>query len=386
MVLLALTTLSLFGVVIFLVKLGILAKHRVHIKQGQYSLEDWPSVTVVIPARNEEHNIKNSLGTILKQDYPANKLEVIVVDDFSEDATRAIAEQLMAGSEFNTRCISGRPLPKGWIGKSNACMAGALQANGDYIFFVDADTQSEKGMLKSIMGFTVEKEIDLLSFNPRQLMVSASEKNLLPGLFLSIASYMKFHESNNPEKEEAIANGQAMLFKTTAYQAVEGHTVVASEISEDLAFAKAMKQRGFKIFWAFADDLMSTRMYTSANEIWHGFSKNMSRIVATNSLTSVISAASKSLFIAWSTPVLLLLSWLSYSTDPSQIGLFILGINLLMQLVLVITYAVLVAQLYVPVVYALFVPFGITLQGLLVINSYRLAKQKSISWKGRVVE
>lgn len=386
MVLLALTTLSLFGVVIFLVKLGILAKHRVHIKQGQYSLEDWPSVSVVIPARNEEHNIKNSLGTILKQDYPTDKLEVIVVDDFSEDATRAIAEQLMADSKFNTRCISGRPLPKGWIGKSNACMAGALQANGDYIFFIDADTQSEKGMLKSIMGFTVEKEIDLLSFNPRQLMVSASEKNLLPGLFLSIASYMKFHESNNPEKEEAIANGQAMLFKTTAYQAVEGHTVVASEISEDLAFAKAMKQRGFKIFWAFADDLMNTRMYTSATEIWHGFSKNMSRIVATNSLTSVVSAASKSLFIAWSTPVLLLVSWLSYSTDPTQIGLFILGINLLMQLVLVITYAVLVAQLYVPVTYALFVPFGITLQGLLVINSYRLAKQKSISWKGRVVE
>ncbi|MGR5062943.1 glycosyltransferase [Photobacterium sp. DNB22_13_2] len=386
MVLLALTILSLIGVVVFLIKLGVLAQHRVHIKRGQYSRDDWPSVTVVIPARNEEHNLKVSLGSILEQDYPADKLEVIVVDDFSEDATRHVAEQLMSNSHFNARCVNGRPLPKGWIGKSNACMAGALQANGDYIFFIDADTQSDKKMLKSIMDFTLCKEIDLLSFNPRQLMVSASEKTLLPGLFLSIASFMKFHESNDPDQEEAIANGQAMLFKASAYKAVEGHTVVASEISEDLAFAKAMKVRGFKIFWAFADDLMSTRMYTNAEEIWHGFSKNMNRIVEVNNFSSAIYLLSKSLFIAWSTPVLLILSWLTYSNDPTQIALIALGVNLLMQVVLLITYAVLVAQLFVPVIYAIFVPFGISLQGLLVINSYRLAKQKSISWKGRVVE
>ncbi|PSU35930.1 hypothetical protein C9I99_02625 [Photobacterium lutimaris] len=386
MVLLALTILSLIGVFVFLIKLGILAQHRVHIKRGQYSRDDWPSVTVVIPARNEEHNLKVSLGSILEQDYPADKLEIIVVDDFSEDKTRQVAQQMMSQSVFNARCITGRPLPKGWIGKSNACMAGALQASGEYIFFIDADTQSDKSMLKSIMDFTLAKEIDLLSFNPRQLMVSAAEKTLLPGLFLSIASFMKFHESNDPDKEEAIANGQAMLFKTSAYQAVDGHTVVASEISEDLAFAKAMKERGFKIFWAFADNLMSTRMYTSAEEIWHGFSKNMNRIVEVNCFSQALALLGKSLFIAWSTPVLLLLSWLSYSSDPSQIALFTIGINLLMQIVLLITYAVLATQLFVPIIYAAFVPFGISLQGLLVLNSFRLAKQKSISWKGRVVE
>ncbi|MGF1683855.1 glycosyltransferase [Photobacterium minamisatsumaniensis] len=357
-----------------------------HIRLGEHSRANWPSVTVVIPARNEEHNLNVSLGSILEQDYPTDKLEVIVVDDFSEDGTRKVAETLMSNSQFNARCISGRPLPKGWIGKSNACMAGALQATGDYIFFIDADTNSEKGMLKSVMDFALTKQIDLLSFNPRQLMVSAAEKNLLPGLFLSIASYMKFHESNDPKKEEAIANGQAMLFKTSAYQAVEGHTVVASEISEDLAFAKAMKTRGFNIFWAFADDLMSTRMYTSAEEIWHGFSKNMNRIVETNDLTSVIASAGKSLFIAWSTPILFLLSWFAYNNDPTLFAQISFGLNAVMLVVLIITYAVLVAQLFVPVVYAVFVPFGISLQGLLIINSYRLAKQKSISWKGRVVE
>ncbi|MCQ1059118.1 glycosyltransferase [Photobacterium sp. ZSDE20] len=386
MVLLALTILSIIGVLVFLIKLGILAQHRVHIKRGQYSRDDWPSVTIVIPARNEEHNLKISLGSILEQDYPVDKLEVIVVDDFSEDQTRQVAQQMMSQSQFNAQCISGRPLPKGWIGKSNACMAGALQANGEYIFFIDADTQSDKKMLKSIIDFTLSKEIDLLSFNPRQLMLSASEKTLLPGLFLSIASFMKFHESNDPDKEEAIANGQAMLFKTSAYKAVEGHTVVASEISEDLAFAKAMKERKFNIFWAFADDLMSTRMYTSAAEIWHGFSKNMNRIVEVNNFASAITLLSKSFFIAWSTPLLLLLSWLSYNSEPTQIALFVVGINLLMQLILLITYGVLATQLFVPIIYAIFVPFGITLQGLLVINSYRLSKQKSISWKGRVVE
>lgn len=176
MTLLGLTILSLFGVTAFLIKLGILAYHRVHITCGQHTRQDWPNVTVIIPARNEEQNIATSLSSILEQDYPQDKLEVIVVDDFSEDNTRQIAEQLMAQSHFNARCISGRPLPKGWIGKSNACMAGALQASGEYIFFIDADTQSDKSMLKSIMDFTLTKSIDLLSFNPRQLMVSGSEK------------------------------------------------------------------------------------------------------------------------------------------------------------------------------------------------------------------
>ena len=386
MALLAATIISLIGVVIFLIKLGILAQHRVHIKPSQHTRSHWPSVTVVIPARNEEHNLPTSLGSILGQDYPSDKLEVIVVDDYSEDATKRVAENLMADTSFNARCINGRPLPKGWIGKSNACMAGALQAEGEYIFFIDADTDSDKSMLKSIIDFTLTKDIDLLSFNPRQLMVSQSEKALLPGLFLSIASFMKFKESNDPNKDEAIANGQAMLFKTSAYQAVDGHTVVASEISEDLAFAKAMKQRGFKIFWAFADDLMSTRMYTTAAEIWHGFSKNMSRIVEISTFTDALKLTAKSLFIAWSTPLLLLVSWLSYSSDPSQLAFISLGINSAMLLVLLITYAILVGQLFVPVLYALFVPFGISLQGLLIMNSYRLAKQKSISWKGRVVE
>ncbi|MGR5541568.1 glycosyltransferase, partial [Vibrio campbellii] len=139
---------------------------------------------------------------------------------------------------------------------------------GEYLFFVDADTESEPALIKSIIDFRQQRDIELLSFNPQQEMLSFSEKSLLPGVFLSTANSMDFVASNTEGKDEAIANGQAMLFLASAYHAENGHDLVKADISEDLAFAEKFKRRGHRIYWAFADSLMRTRMYTNAQEVW----------------------------------------------------------------------------------------------------------------------
>lgn len=386
MELFALSILCTIVVLAFLLKLARLDRNRVHIPTVLGSDQvNWPSVSVVIPARNEEQNIATSLGSLLTQDYPRDKLEIIVVDDFSTDNTRAIVEQLAKQSPFSVRCISGRSLPPGWLGKSNACMTGALTATGDYLYFIDADTKSEPAMLKSVIQFSESRAIDLLSFNPKQQLESRAEKAILPGVFLSIASYMNFRDSNDSSKEEAIANGQAMLFKRSAYEDVGGHSAVADQVSEDIAFAQVMKLTGHTIFWAFADQLMSTRMYTGLNTIWSGFSKNMNRIVGCRSLFDASAIFIKANIIAWSTPLLLIISSMVYFTNPSLINLWSVGINAITAVCLFVTYILLAKALFVPIHYALLVPFGVSIQSALVLNSYRLSKNKQLMWKGRAL-
>ncbi|UTT86400.1 glycosyltransferase [Vibrio pelagius] len=368
----------------FLITLANLARHRVHITpKASLNRAKWPTVSIIIPARNEEDNIETSLSSLMKQNYPKDKFEIIVVDDFSTDSTRAVVDRLIETSSVNVRCITGRKLPPNWLGKSNACMVGSQQATGEYLYFIDADTHSDPLMLQSVVDFASRHKTDLLSFNPRQAFTSTVEKITLPGIFLSIASYMNFKNANDKLKEEAIANGQAMLFTRKSYDAVGGHSAVASEISEDIAFAKLMKTNGFKTFWAFADKLMSTHMYSDLGSIWAGFSKNMNLIVNCQSRLQVLGAFIKTNIIAWAAPVMLLISTHYFIGDPSSINIYSLTINALMLLASIITYLILVKELFIPTRYALTVPFGVSLQSLLILNSYRLAKDNKITWKGR---
>ncbi|MGR5167107.1 glycosyltransferase [Vibrio astriarenae] len=385
MFLLAISVICLMTVLVFIVKLARLAGQRSHIIAHEDERSDWPLVSVIIPARNEAANITKSLGSMLAQDYPADKLEIIVVDDDSEDDTRAIAEQLIEGTAFDARVISGRPLPKGWLGKSNACMWGSMNAKGEYLFFVDADTESEPALIKSIIDFSQQRDIELLSFNPQQEMLSFSEKSLLPGVFLSTANSMDFVASNTEGKDEAIANGQAMLFLASAYHAENGHDLVKADISEDLAFAEKFKRRGHRIYWAFADSLMRTRMYTNAQEVWDGFSKNMHRIVKAPTLIQALWYWFKCQWIAWLAPVLLVVSTFNYLQTPSDLALWTLGVNTVTIVALIATFIGLVRELFVPIHYAIFVPVGISLNGFLTLNALRLHKLNRVTWKNRSI-
>lgn len=141
----------------------------------------------------------------------------------------------------------------------------------------------------------------------------------------------------------------------------------------------------FKSFWAFADELMSTHMYSDFSSIWAGFSKNMNLIVNCQSRFGVLCAFIKTNVIAWAVPVMLLVSTHHFIGDPSSFNTYSLAINALMLLASVVTYLILVKELFIPARYALTVPLGISLQSLLILNSYRLSKNNKITWKGRAL-
>ena len=102
----------------------------------RHSLKSSPTVSVLIPARNEEENITRCIRSMLSQDYPI--MELLVLDDQSEDRTAAIVTQF-SRDHVNVRCLEGKALPEGWLGKNWACWQLAQRANGEILLFVDDD-------------------------------------------------------------------------------------------------------------------------------------------------------------------------------------------------------------------------------------------------------
>src|SRR5690606_20229877 len=125
-----------------------------------------PLVSIIVPARNEAHNIAACVATLLDSAYP--RREVIVVDDGSVDGTGDIARALAERSEGAVHVIDGAPLPAGWFGKPWACWQGYRAARGEVLLFVDADTRQEPELIGHAVGALEAERADLVTVLPRQ--------------------------------------------------------------------------------------------------------------------------------------------------------------------------------------------------------------------------
>jgi glycosyltransferase involved in cell wall biosynthesis len=227
-----------------------------------------PQVSVIIPARNEEANLKTCLESLMKQnDVP---FEIIVVNDHSSDRTKEIAQSFPG-----VQVIDADPLPTGWTGKNNAVATGARAARTNWFLFTDADTIHLPGSLPRALREARENGADLLSYSPEQIAVTFWEKAVLPVVFAELARQYPPSKVSDPKSPEAAANGQYILVKRDAYEAVGGHAAVASAILEDVALARAIKASGRKIRFRYAADAVRTRMYRNFRQLREGWTKNL---------------------------------------------------------------------------------------------------------------
>lgn len=242
------------------------------------SLNDVTPVTgvklsVIIPARNESAQIGTVLASALASTY--TPLEIVVVDDRSSDDTaRKVAE--LAANDPRLRLVLGRGLPRGWYGKPWACQQGADAATGDVLVFIDADTRHHPELMARAVAMLQQSKADLLTIAPRQLVVSFWERVIMPQVWVMLG--IRYHPSsvNRATKPwRVIANGQFMMFPRASYAAAGGHAAVRGEVVEDLAMAQRMVALGKKLYFAFAYDLMETRMYQDLRQVVEGWSKNL---------------------------------------------------------------------------------------------------------------
>lgn len=349
--------------------------------RGAYGVGVPPLVSVIVPMRNEERNVVRCMESLLDQDY--ERYEVIAVDDASEDKTL----ELLRGYEVNHDCVGVIALhekPYGWVGKNHALAAGAKEARGDLLLFVDADTCAERFMLSSTVAYLEKSRLDMLSLFPYQELVTFWEKVVQPLVFGVIQIAYPCERVNSTAFSDALACGQFILVRKEAYLIAGGHETIKDRIVEDLELARSLKEKGFKIGIADGGEVLKTRMYTSLGELWEGWAKNLYPGMGCRlSLAArlVLSIACLSIAPPIVFPVALYSFCLTPGTDNlslSLLSLFLIAANLLF-------YSKQVLRMHVPLRYVLLFPLSAAVfVACLTFSVYRVLTGKGVVWKGRV--
>ena len=324
-----------------------------------------PDVTVIIPARNEAHQIERAVRS-----FPG--LPVIVVDDSSTDETPQRAAQ--AGA----RVIPAAPLLAPAKGKPNACATAAQLAQTRWLLFVDADTWFHPAFAASIVSYAETNELQMVTAFLRQRCVTWAENAILPYAFALYFTGVSARRVNDSRSNEALANGQCILFERTAYEAIGGHHAVRASVIEDLALAQLAKQHRLRVRVIRAERLGNVRMYDSFAAILRGFEKNSFRFLITNPRTGFQVVLASILLTSW-VPAL----YLSYRDLPCSSNWPLLLIQTPAFFLLVLPF-VLLAPWYgwrFPLA-----PIGVYLFQLIALNGMLATLTgRSSQWKGRRV-
>ncbi|MEO1228605.1 MAG: glycosyltransferase family 2 protein [Myxococcota bacterium] len=329
------------------------------------------TVSVLIPARNEAERIEATLRSVLASRHPL--LEVVVYDDDSQDGTGDILRRL-AGEDSRVRVLQGTTLPEGWVGKPHACHRLAEAARGEQLVFLDADTLLTEDGLEHLAHVAQHLRSDVLTAVPLQVTETWFECLVLPILHLTYASWLPIPLVWLSDDERFLAaNGQLLTLRASAYGQFGGYETVRHEVVDDMAFCRAAKQAGLRVGFADGSRMARCRMYTSAREVWEGFSKNIYEGVGGHPMALFIALGLnvQAFLLPWLTLPVALLGF-DALLAPSLIGI---GANLLERGLLARRYGQsLVSVLLHPVAIGALIAIG--------LNSWRW--RRNIVWRGRV--
>lgn len=338
-----------------------------------------PFISILVPARNEEINIRGCVTSLLEQDYP--NYEVIILNDSSEDKTGEILNEIQAGYR-KLKIVQGKPLEEGWTGKTYACKQLAGEAKGDWLLFTDADTRHQPGSLRGAIYVALERDSDLLTIFPKMIMKSLSEKLLMPMLFFIAFVLLPFYFVDKKGYTKfAIGVGPFMLFKRSAYDKIGGHASVRNAIVEDIWLSRKIKEHGLKLAAADGQSLCSVRMYRNFKEIWNGFSKNI--FAGFNFSAPLLFTVNFLYLILFFLPFVFLIMYpaLDYQTKT-------IPVLVLIQVIILYLIRILLAiKFKLGFVSTLLHPLGALTVPVIAFNSWRwIAAGKGAKWKGRIYQ
>lgn len=238
------------------------------------------SISILIPARNEEANIKNCVNSVLNQSY--KNFELFVLDDESNDNTYNIVKKISDKNE-KVKLIKGKSLPENWIGKNWACHQLSEKASGDILLFIDADVELKQNALYESLNLFESNNLNMLSCFPTQKIRTFGEWLIVPLMnffLLNLLPLLKVFSS--PNKSFVAANGQFLMFDKPSYKKISGHNSVKNKVVEDMELARLYKQNKLSVLTALGDKNIYCNMYNSFSESFNGFSKNFFPGFSTN--------------------------------------------------------------------------------------------------------
>ena len=340
-------------------------------------------ITVCVPARNEERNIRACIEAILAQDYP--NLEVTVLDDRSTDRTPEILHELSMQND-RLKVIHGTDLPKGWAGKPHALYQASAAAQGDWLCFVDADTFLSPNTLSACHAKAIETRADMFTIMTFQILGSFWEKVVMPIVMTALSVGFSPRRVNDPNSRDAIANGQFILIKRSVYDAIGGYESVKDQIVEDKAIAEQVKWNGYRLVVANGYAVARTRMYTSLSEMWEGWTKNI--YLGLRDRPSLIALGAVGAFLALFAAVILplwpVLGVFWYVRGGGWLALTVVAESLILWMIVIYARARVALAMEISPWYAFTLPLGSAVfAAMMMASTWKVLSGQGILWKGR---
>ncbi|MEE2941732.1 MAG: glycosyltransferase family A protein [Planctomycetota bacterium] len=230
------------------------------------------TVSVIVPARNEADTLGPALSALTAQAGP--HLQVVVVDDRSEDGTGAVAEALVAG-RAHSRLVRVETLPEGWLGKNHALWIGARSAPAsDYLLFTDADVRFTPGAIAAAVALAEERELDHLAGAPRVVARGPLLAVMITTFAVLFALFTRPWKVADPRSRAAVGIGALNLVRRSSYDRAGGHEQIRLRIDDDLALGQLLKAHGGRAQFCYARDAASVEWYPGVPEMIRGLEKN----------------------------------------------------------------------------------------------------------------
>ena len=326
-------------------------------------------ISAIVPARNEQEVIARCVRALANQ---AEIAEIFVVDDQSTDRTAETVKALLPAIP-QLRLLQTQEVPAGWVGKNHAVWIGAEQTTQQWLLFTDADGELLPGATARALQIAQENAAALVSFSPEQVVETWYEKALIPFVYTRLAKLFSYSEINNPSSSAAAANGQFLMIRRDAYEAIGGHAGVAGEVLEDVALATQVKAAGYRIWFGSGAGVMRVRMYRSFAAMWEGWRKNLYLLVG-----GTPGAVYREL--------LSIVPWIPFLLIGLAVRFplaLVLGLGLL--LARHAAYGMALSSNRFPVKYILYYVPGVLLYAGVLWASYRAHIRGIVEWKGRQV-
>ena len=327
-------------------------------------------VSVLLPLRNEARRVEPGLRALIQAlDYCRNAIELVVLDDESDDGTADVVRRVV-GDDPRVRVMAGATPPPGWLGKTWACqqLSAAADPQSAVYVFVDADVVLAPHALASAVAQLRESGLDLVCPYPRQEAHSPAERLVQPLLQWSWLTTLPLRRAeSSPRPSLSAANGQFLVIDAAAYRRAGAHAAVRGAVLDDLALVRAVKSAGGTGGVTDGTHLATCRMYDGWPALREGYTKSLWSAFG-SPIGSAGVVGGLSLLYIWPVAALVTgsrLAWLSYASGVAG--------------------RVLVARRTGARVWpdCLAHPLSVAMLGWLTAQSWRGRRRATLTWKGR---
>lgn len=350
--------------------------------------DEFPKVSVILPARNEEKYIAKCLDSLLNQSYP--NFEIVAINDSSSDRTDEIIQRYHILNSKVVAINAESKQEEGWIGKNWACYQGYLNSTGEIFLFTDADTVHSSSTMSLAVTYLIKQNLDALTAIPRIL----SEEDILMKITLPLLwtlSYAKYSalRANNPKSKTGYLFGSFFIITRKTYEAVGTHEAVKSEIVEDGALGRKVKEEKFKLKVVRGERYVEAIWARDLNTLLDGLRRLMIPLYQRERTSALLMTISSFLLLLLP---FILLPFLLFNTTVFFIDSYSVSVNDFLLLIDMATIALIFSTCAIQSKYALFqnmlYTLGSPLAGVIIFFAFvssilDATKKNAVNWKGR---